>query len=88
MGLKTNSKKYRKGPEIEEFIKKHSSDEVLFWWDAKNEEKKEWDTEKNIRKVLERINGLELQSDLSIPFMKLAVMNVEAILFKTLVTVV
>ena len=41
---------------------------------------------KNIRKVLERINGLEIHLDLSIPFMKLAVMNVEAVLFKTLAT--
>ena len=27
------------GPEIEEFIKEHSSDAVVFWWDAKERRK-------------------------------------------------
>ena len=27
------------GPEIEEFIKEHSSDAVVFWWDAKERKK-------------------------------------------------
>ena len=28
------------GPEIEEFIKEYSSDEVVFWWDANERRKK------------------------------------------------
>ena len=27
------------GPKIEEFIKEHSSDAVVFWWDAKERSK-------------------------------------------------
>ena len=37
--------------------------------------------EKNIRKVLERLNGLGLQTNSSIPFLKAAKMTLKAMLF-------
>ena len=78
------------GPKIEEFIKEHSSDAVVFWWDAKerskgaNGKKKK---KKNVRIVLQKLIGLILQTNLSTAFLKGAVMNVKAMLFSSLVTV-
>ena len=51
-----------------------------------NEEKEEWNTEKNIKKVLGRLNDLVLQANLSVPFLKAAVMKMKAMLTTTLVT--
>ena len=49
--------------------------------------RREWETKKNIRNVLERFNGLVLQTNSSIPFLKAAVMKLKSMLFSTLVTV-
>ena len=42
---------------------------------------------KNIRNVLHRLNGLGLQTNSMIPFLKAAVMKMKAIIFITLATV-
>ena len=42
--------------------------------------------EKNIKKVLGRLNDLVLQANLSVPFLKAAVMKMKAMLTTTLVT--
>ena len=80
------------GPKIEEFIKEHSSDAVVFWWDAKERSKgangkKKNKKNKNVRIVLQKLIGLILQTNLSTAFLKGAVMNVKAMLFSSLVTV-
>ena len=41
------------GPEIEQFIKEHSSDVASFWWDAKKEIRREWKMEK-IQEMLQK----------------------------------
>ena len=41
------------GPEIEQFIKEHSSDVASFWWDAKKEIRREWEMEK-IQEMLQK----------------------------------
>ena len=48
------------GPKIEEFIKEHSSDAVVFWWDAKERRKGGNGKQKNVRNFLERLNNLGL----------------------------
>ena len=79
------------GPKIEEFIKEHSSDAVVFWWDAKERSKgangKQTNKKKNVRIVLQKLIGLILQTNLYTAFLKGAVMNVKAMLFSPLVTV-
>ena len=50
-------------PEIEQFIKKHSSDAAEFWQGAKEQKRREWEKEKNIRNTLERLNGFGLQTN-------------------------
>ena len=69
------------GPKIEEFIKEHSSDAVVFWWDAKERSKgangkKKKKKKKNVRIVLQKLIGLILQTNLSTAFLKGAAMNV------------
>ena len=76
-------------PEIEQFIKEHSSDAAAFWCDAKEQRKagtREWETEKHLRNDLEGLNDLGLQTNSWIPFLKAAVMKMNAMLFTTLVT--
>ena len=41
------------GPEIEQFIKEHSSDVASFWWDAKKEIRREGEMEK-IQEMLQK----------------------------------
>ena len=40
------------GPEIEEFIKEHSSDPAVFWWDAKEHRKGGNGNEKTIKEMV------------------------------------
>ena len=75
-----------KGSNFEEFIKEHSSDAAVFWWDAKEQKRREWEWKNNKKNVLERLNSLVLQKNSSIPFLKAALMKIKAILFSTLVT--
>ena len=59
------------GPKIEDLVKEHSSDAVMFGWDAK----KRLGNGKNIRNVMKRLNGFGLQMDSSILFLKATAMK-------------
>ena len=49
----------------------------------RNKEKKGMGNEKKKRNVLEKLNGLGLQTNSSIPFLKAAVMKMKAMLIST-----
>ena len=53
----------------------------------RKEEKEGMGNGKSIRNVLERLNGLGLETNLLMPFLKAAVMKMKAMLFRILVTV-
>ena len=49
--------------------------------------RRDWETEKNIRNVIKRLNGFGLQMNSSILFLKAAAMKMKTMLFSTLDTV-
>ena len=53
----------------------------------RNEKKEKVGNGKNIRNALERLSGLGLQTNSSIPFLKAAAMIMSAVFFSILVTV-
>ena len=69
------------GPEIEEFIKGYSSEELVFWWDVKEKRKGGNGKWKKYKKQSRKTELLRFTNEL--PFL----INVKALLLSTIITV-